>query len=57
MFFDRNEIHIQAFAEIPPGNESQEIPRIRLFMIFKNSPFLIIENPGIQNFKIQKVDS
>ena len=31
--FYQNEIHIQAFQETLPGNESQEMPRLRLFII------------------------
>ena len=39
------------FKKFRRQNESQEIPRLRLFMIFKNSSFLIFKNSGILNFK------
>ena len=39
------------FKKFRRQNESQEIPRLRLFMIFKNSSFLIIKN---QISKFQK---
>ena len=35
-------------------NECQEIPRLRLSIIFKNSSFLIIKKSGILNFKNSK---
>ena len=35
-------------------NWCHEIPRLRLFIIFKNSSFLIIKNSGIKNFKNSK---
>ena len=43
------------FKKFRRQNESQENPRLRLFIIFKNSSFLIIKNPGILNFKNSKI--
>ena len=36
-------------------NETQEIPRLRLFMIFKNSSFPIIKISDLQSFKVSKI--
>ena len=39
------------FKKFRRQSECQEIPRLRLFMIFKNSTFPIINNSDLQNFK------
>ena len=54
MVFDRNEIHIQAFQEIPPAKLMSGDSSSSTFHHFKNSSFLISKIPGILNFKNSK---
>ena len=56
MFFDRYEIHIQAFGDLLQGSSSFCGPRLRLFIFsnfqhFKVSKFPIFKISKLQNFK------
>ena len=56
-FFDRYEIHIQAFEEILTAKLMSGDSSSLTFHDFKISSFLIIKSSKILNFEIQKVDS
>ena len=55
MFLTETQFISKLLEKIRRRNQCQEMPRLRLFMIFKNSSFLIIKISDLQSFKDSKI--
>ena len=57
MFLIETKFTSKCLEKFRRQNECQEIPRLRLLMIFKNSSFLISKKTGTWKFKISNVQT